>query len=496
MNLKKLFITISFLFITTMVLGQGFSYTFTDPCTFKQKQIYIDNPSGSVLLSYNGTTQSFTQQQLQSGNLEQWINQVNATSPSGTGPCGGVAVFQNTTLNALVASNSIAVLTNVMSTMSSLSSMATSSGGSTIQGVVQSNEKVSSNNKKDDKKGGSTNGESNGQSTSGTGTINGQSQNNGNTGSNGEGQTSVGGNQPNTESQGSNQTNPNAGGTTSGNGETTSTSGGNATNPNNTSSGGGTTSQSSVGGQGSGQGQTNNGDPKSNEEKMGEMNKTSNSNSAQVKAKVATVKQGSVMMTGDLVVISSAIKGEKQQIKANMSIIQSNTKNTFAKGVLLNYTSAIHNTCFTAFAAYRAKNSTTILANSSMMNFERDFFNTTSLMESYKFWKLTGTLGVNYSRGNLGDARFTSLSSLGGVVGNFNLGKKMSTTTMFVMVYSPYVYFYEGLWYKSGLLAVPFVAVDYRLTQKFKMNLSFSGVQQINSNTINYQVLLGAKALL
>ena len=55
-------------------------------------------------------------------------------------------------------------------------------------------------------------------------------------------------------------------------------------------------------------------------------------------------------------------------------------------------------------------------------------------MESYKFWKLTGTLGVNYSRGNLGDARFTSLSSLGGVVGNFNLGKKMSTTTMFVMV--------------------------------------------------------------
>ena len=41
MNLKKLFIILSFLFTTTMVLGQGFSYTFTDPCTFKQKQIYI-----------------------------------------------------------------------------------------------------------------------------------------------------------------------------------------------------------------------------------------------------------------------------------------------------------------------------------------------------------------------------------------------------------------------------------------------------------------------
>ena len=72
----------------------------------------------------------------------------------------------------------------------------------------------------------------------------------------------------------------------------------------------------------------------------------------------------------------------------------------------------------------------------------------------------------------------------------------MGTTLMFVMVYSPYVYYYEGLWYQSGLLAVPFVAVDYKLTQKFKLNLSFSGVQQIKSDAINYQVLLGAKAFL
>jgi hypothetical protein len=463
-----------------MALGQGFSYTFTDPCTFKSKEVFINNPNGSVALIYAGQVQSFTASQLQSGALEQWINQVNSTNPTGTGPCGGVGVVQNTTLNALVASNNISVLTNVMSTMSSLSSMATTSGGGTIQGVVQSNEKVSSNNKKDDDKKG-------GQSTSGTSTINGQTQNNGNTGNSGEGSTSSGTNQTNSESQGNNGNGSNTGGGTSGEGTGSSTQSGGSTGSGNTTQGGSTTTQSSV---------NNNNDQKSNEEKMGEMNKTSNSNSTQVKAKVATVKQGSVMMTGDLVVISSASGSDKQQIKINMSIIKSNTENTFAKGALLNYTSAINNSCLTLFGAYRYKNSTTILANSSMMNFERDFFNTTSVMESYKFWKLTGTLGLNYSRGNLGDAKFTSLSTLGGLVGNFNLGKKMSTTTMFVVVYSPYVYFYEGLWYKSGLLAVPFVAVDYRITQKFKMNLSFSGVQQINSNTINYQVLLGAKALL
>jgi hypothetical protein len=45
-------------------------------------------------------------------------------------------------------------------------------------------------------------------------------------------------------------------------------------------------------------------------------------------------------------------------------------------------------------------------------------------------------------------------------------------------------------------LAVPFVAVDYKLTKKFKLNISFSGVQQINDQPLNYQVLLGAKAFL
>jgi len=201
-------------------------------------------------------------------------------------------------------------------------------------------------------------------------------------------------------------------------------------------------------------------------------------------------------MTGDIVTISSAAGDEKPQLKVNMSIINSNTKNTFAKGVLLNYTSSINNSCLTLFAAYRYKNLTTITANSSMINFDRDFFNTTSLMESYKIKKITSTIGINYTVGNLGESKFTSLSALGGLLGNFNVGKKMGTTLMFVMVYSPYVYYYEGLWYQSGLLAVPFVAVDYKLTQKFKLNLSFSGVQQIKSDAINYQVLLGAKALL
>ena len=486
MNLKKLLIILSFLFTTTMVLGQGFSYTFTDPCTFKQKQIYIDNPSGSVLLSYNGSTQSFTQLQLQSGSLEQWINQVNSANPDG--PCSGVGLAQNTNMNVLITQNNIAVMTNVMSALNDISSI----GGTSIGGIVEAKEKSSSedNNRKKNNSSNKNNPttSNNNPTTNGQGgqTINNQNQGNGQTNEGNSGNT--GGTQTNQPNQTGGTTNPNTGGQSEGNGQTTSTSGGNNGNPNNTTQGGGQQNQSTVGGNGS-----NTENPENTQQNQVGDNAR---NSSSAKEKVANAKQGGIVLNGDIVVINSATAGEKQQFKMNMSIVKSNTNNTVVKGGLLNYTTSINNSSLTLFMGKKIKNFTGIVANSSMLNFEKDLFNTTSLMTSYKYKAVTSTLGVNFTTGKLGDSRFQSLSALGGGVGTFKVSKKITNTTMMVVVYSPFVYYYEGLWYKSGWLLVPFTAFDYRLTQKFKLNLSFSGVQQIKSTTINYQVLIGAKALL
>lgn len=531
MNIKKILLTLSFLFTTLMVFGQGFSYTYTDPCTNKIKELFINNPNGNVALMYYGQVQSFTPTQLQSGALEQWITQINSSNPSG--PCSGVALYQNTTMNAIIAANNIAVLTNVLSALSDISSM----GGTNIGGIVEAKEKSNSEDSKTKPKGGqSTNGTTNGGTTqnnsqsvgsqgsnpqitngttngnltqsggsngqttsnSGSSTINNQTQNNGTTNNNGGGSVTSGGNQTNSQSQTSNGTNQNSGGGNSGQGTTTSTTGGNTTNTGNSPQGGGQTTQSSVttSNGGSGGNTNNNGNEKPNEDKMNDMTKTSSSNSAQVKSKVANAKQGGILLTGDIVAISSASGEEAQQFRVNMSLTKSNTDNTFVRGALLNFTSSINNSNITFFAGYRRKNLTSIIANSSMLNFEKDFFNTTSIMESYKYKNITGTLGVNYTTGNLGSARFQSLSALGGLIGTFKVTKKINNTTMLVFVYSPYVYYYEGLWYESGWLAVPFTAFDYRISSKFKLNLSFSGVQQVKDATLNYQVLLGAKALL
>ena len=480
MSIKKIIFTICFLFSTITIFGQGFSYSFTDPCTFKTKQIFINNPNGSVALIYNGQIQSFTPAQLQTGALEAWITQVNSSIPEGTGPCGGVALSQNTNMNALVTVNTISVLNSVMSSMSSIASMSdlsSSAGGNMLQGIIQSGEKSASSNQKDE--------------------DNNKNDKNGGTNNNGG----------NSTTSDNNQKENSTGGGTSGNsnseGQSNSEQNGESSSSSNSTEGGNSTSQSSVNGETSNSDNSTsepsvNGESgeKTDNEKISDVKSDEVRSSTQVKAKVSSVKQGNLMVTGDIVMISSASGNEPRQFRVNASTVKVNTENTFAKGALINYTSGAQNSCITLFYALRSGKYTTTVANSTMLNTQKDLFNTISIMKSYKSGKFTFTVGQNITTGKLGESKFKSLSTLAGVVNNFNINKSISGTAMLVMVYSPYIYYYEGIWYKSGFMAVPFTSFDYKITKKFKLNLSFSGIQPINDAPLNYQILLGGKALL
>jgi hypothetical protein len=445
-----------FLFSLTSVMGQGFTYTYTDPCTLKPKEININNPNGNISLIYNGVIESFTPDQIINGSVEEWINGINSNNP--LGPCSGTGLSLNTNVNAILTQNNIAVLTSVMSIMDNL----TSFGGSSLQGIIETEEKISSKNEEESENKPKNIG--NGQ------TNNNQAQGNGNSTGNSN-QTNQSGNNGNTKGDKTKQ----EGETNGGRGNSESGNGGNNNQSNNT-----------------GEKQVE-GDI---DEKVDEMFNDNARNTSTVSRRTSSVRQGSLIMNGDVVTISSATGTEAQQVRVNMGIISSNTKNTFAKGVLVNYTSSINNTNVTLFASHKKKNFTKILANSSMLNFEGDFFNTTSTMFSYQHKQVTLTGGVNYTFGNLGESKFSSLSTLGGAHTSFKLNRKMRTTVMMVIVYSPYIYYYQDMWHQSGILVVPFTSTDYSLTKTFKLNISFSGVQQVKDQALNYQILIGAKALL
>jgi hypothetical protein len=471
--MKKLIYTILFLLSSILAVGQGVMYSYTDPCTAKTKQIYFDTSNGSIPLTYNGQIRAFTESELQSGAFQDWIELVNSQNPEG--PCSGVGLTQNTTMNVLIAQNNISVVTSVLSVLSDISTI---NGGSTILGIVETDEKVSSNNNNNNKeeKKDNKNETNNGTNSSGTNRNNNTDKKTSNT--NGNSDTNSGNGTSTGNERNADSTSPNT--TTTGNQET-------QTPLNNV-----TGSVNSVRLDNTEKSETS----EKNKEGVDNALTSSSQASSNTKSKVANTKKGNLMMNGDVVVIGSADGADPSQFKMNASIISSNTKNTFAKGVLINFTSYINNSNITLFVSYRRKNFTSILANSTMINFDKDFFNTISLMESYKYRKVTSTVGVNLTTGNLGVSKFKSLSILGGVYSDFKINKKIKLTTMFVGVYSPYVYYYQGMWYNSGFLAIPFISGDYKITKKFKLNISVSGVQQINDKPLSYQILTGAKAVL
>jgi hypothetical protein len=105
-------------------------------------------------------------------------------------------------------------------------------------------------------------------------------------------------------------------------------------------------------------------------------------------------------------------------------------------------------------------------------------------------------LGTNYTFGKLGDGGFQNWSVVAGGFTNFKGGKFLTSNIMLLGVYSPYVFYYGGQWYSSGVLLVPLANVDMKLTNKFKLSVSFGGAYQYGVDILNFQISTGAKMLL
>ena len=604
MKAIRIILFFSLLLTSQITFGQGFSYTFEDPCTFKPKTIYVNNPSGNVFLTYNGQVRSFTPQELQSGAIEDWVNEVKSQNISG--PCSGIGLATASQLNQVVAQNSLLIMSIVMGQLSStdfnegislidvvgvtksggsdenseekkdkknqtttsqtnnqtgekqemfqgqMMNVTTASDGSTIhftqteKGDVylvptkispapsSSNSLANSNNNQNGTNNSNNGGvtTSNQNKTEPNGGVGGGTQTTSNQTGGGEtnavGNASVGSqqtiqpvnNSPNGYNNTTNNQNYTRTGINNGSVNQTNSESGNGVNGginqnngsvNQTNSGSnnginqGNGNGMSVGGENnnqSGTNQTTNGSSSQTGEGTTDTKKDLNGGgfdlrtNGSVKSKVANAKKGGLILTGDIVGIRSVKILDKDQFKFNMSLTKANTNNTRITGSLINFTTGVKNSSFTFYKGYRYKSITTIIANTSMVNYQWDLFNTTSVMECYKYKKWTGTLGVNYTIGRIGKSGLNSFTTMGGVMTNFTIKKNWTISPMMVIVYSPYIYYYEGLWYKSGFLALPFLSCDYRVSKKFKFNISFSGVQQINDKTLNVQILLGGKAML
>ena len=549
--MRSLFLLLILSAFTTSVKAQSYIYQYVDPCTKNIKFVSVPLSGANVAVTYYGQVGTFSNADFSNGNFISWLNQ---TSGSNAGkPCDQATTQAVNSTNLIVTNNIISTLTNITSVSmmaASLSSnVAGTVGGNLGNTVSNGSSGDGSGNggdgKKDDKKNNSGNG---------SGSGNNNSNANGSSGSNGNTQSS--GSTGSTNNQGNGSSNNNGGNTTGSSGNTgsgntgsgsgsgqaggnpASGSGGSGSGSGGSTQGGGSTSQPPVGNTGStgstgtgGNGNTNGGGTGSaggtgNTTETGGATQSSSSggsggtansvsNAAEATSSGSSssggsgggsskngdknrARTGALIGTGDIVAVRSAEEGEKDQFKFTMSMTKSNTKNTFARGFLGNFTTQINNSNVTFYGAWTLpKSKTTIIAaNSSMINPERDFFNTTTLLASKRFTKLSLMAGLNFTAGAIGETGFQNLSAVGGGFYMFNAGKKITGTILLLGVYSPFTQFYEGNWWSSGLLVVPFSSWDYSITKKFKFNLSFSGTYEMNKNMLNYQVLTGGKVML
>ena len=503
---------IALIFLIAWVKGYGqYIYTYTDPCTGIVNSVTITQPSGSVTLFYAGQYQTFTQAQLQAGAFELWVQSVNALAPPGSNPCAGGGTTITTGSNATIGTNTVnnvagivGVAANIGGSLgsSALPGGGVATGGSSSTGNTGNNDNSSSNSGNSS----NSNGGSSTSTGSGSGSGSGSSgSNSGGSSGSGGGSGSSGGSSGSSGSGGSGTGGSgSSGGSGGGSGRPEGGSGGATGNPGSGQSGtdGGATGGTSTGDAGASStgGSSDNTTTASGGESESSSSESGSGGGGQKqKSKQEKVGRGALIGSGDFVVIrnSNDIRTSgADNFRFNSSLTHVNTKQNFIKGLNLNFTTGENVLNTTFYGSYKSKGFMGVFSNSVMTNFKTDWFNTVTALGAQKTGPMTWMAGSNYTVGQLGKSWFQNWSLVGGGFTNFKGGKTVGGNLMLLGVYSPFIFYYEGQWYKSGLLFVPLANMDIKLTDKFKWSISFSGAYQWNADILNYQLSTGTKMLL
>ena len=308
--LKNKIITL-LLFLAPLVSYGQWTYTFTDPCTLTQQTIQMGS-SNSIALNYFGNVQTFTQDDFTNGTFDSWmdlVSQANSTSP-----CESVSqVIQNTT-SSIVVQNTIGVITNIMGVL----------GGDMIPQAISASsvpvaEAIDNAAGEDEEGEGGNNSSQSGSSGSQSSSQSGSSSSSGSqSGESGGSGTSSG------QSSGSGSS---------------QTSGG----------------QGNTGGSGTSTGGAENGTEEESKEgamTMSLANSVSNAIDGGDGSAEANKNSGSLIASGDIVVIDNRDNSNGRQVKVVGSITHANTKQNKIQGALFTYTTVTNDFSLTLYKSW------------------------------------------------------------------------------------------------------------------------------------------------
>jgi hypothetical protein len=496
--LKK-YLFILFLLCIFNIDAQTYNYSYTDPCTGNLKTIVVPI-NGNVTVAYYGELGSFSANDFTNGNFESWasgiFNQYGQDSPCSqiVGLGTAVNVTQSTTLNVIGILNSL-------STIASLTGGATNVLGGAVGSVSNSSGDGESNSNDNKNNNGNNNPNNNSSNPSGGGSSipNQPNQNP---------QTQSGGTQEGTGTSSSEtSSNPEGSGSTGstssseGSGsEGTTTSSGGESGSSSTESGGSTSGTSGNGSSG----ETNpnqEGSQTTSEKTEGKTNITAGaSNTAKA---TPTSKEGgkpSVVASSDFVGFNFRNSDVKTGLKATGGYTAMKWDGKRSWGALADYTSALKGPNITGFYAWVRPKSIILLSGTATIGFEgnKSLYGTLAFGQMFKF-KKAPTLKLIYmataSYGQVYRVSFLGTAIIGGAMYDIKVGKRIDIKLMNLMVYAPYVSYYNDVLLKSPYVMLPSIGTNIGITKKFKFNINAGGAWDLKTAALNYTVTCGTRIL-
>jgi hypothetical protein len=446
-NLYKILLLVLFI-LPTSLFSQSFTYSYLDPCTKGMKTVYADMNSPIVIVYY-GQAKTFSYQDLQTGNLEIWMNDLYNKYKT-TSPCQGAIITTTTTTTTNTTMNIVGSVMNLTSMdFSSVANVgSTVNVGSTTSAGTNVGEGSSDKSNNSEQK---TEVKNDGNNSSGDQSTNGNSSNNG--GSNG------------------------------------SNSGG-GTNGGNQGKGSETPKEQ----------KTEKPDEQKVEEQKTEQNKTTSNSAAKSTSKAkAEVAKPAILVTGDIVGIQTKSDGA-QDARATMSFTRVKGDGTSSLGGSVDYmvNSKIGNfSLMKSWMGIKQNGNKHINVVSGSASLLPGAWSSTALFVRVNSIKsFTALYGCAGSYGIMYEEPLISTLVIGGFMYKGKLTKKIDATIIAAGVYAPYMKYYTESLFKNKPIIIPFINVAYKMTKSFAFGLTGGGTYVANQDIINFQILMGAKLLL
>jgi hypothetical protein len=483
-------ILILFMIIALSVNGQGFIYSYTDPCTQELKFINADM-SSPIVIAYYGQVKTFSYTELQDGTFDNWINSVYLKYKN-TSPCQGVGVTTTTTTTTNTTLN---IVSNVMNlgAISNVGSVNVDVGSSTSSGTnVGTTNKTNNNDSRTNSRNRTSSSSSNSNSSSSSSGETGSSSNGGNAPENQSGNTDNG-------NPGSSGSSGEGNGGSSGSSSSGSSSGGN-------SSGSGSSSGSSQGGGSGGkteektQVQEEKPTDQQVEDTKTEQQKTQSSGTAKAANKAkAEVAKPAILVTGDLVGIQTKSDGA-QDARGTASFTRVKGDGTSSLGFSADYmlNAKIGNiSCVRSWIGANKKGNKHISVVSDGISLMPKAFSNTALFVRVNSVKnFTALYGAAGTYGKLYGETMISTIAIGGFMYKGKLTKSIDATIIAAGIYSPYTKYFTESIFKSKPIVIPFFNFTYKMTKTFGLGITGGGTYVAGQDILNFQILMGAKLLI